>query len=554
MAKSQPHVEKLTQLKVEVRRREKEIAQQFPTFTHHNMDHFDAVANAAHVLSKKIDLSDEEGFCLTAACYCHDLGMAHTNAQHDYALWNREQLRKWHAKLSAQYVHTLPHDLFPTEGLQDAVARISEAHGRWDWEDVYFDDAGGIRIRLLSALLSLSDALDLRNGRKNPEHLRNAEELMEHAFLGDTPAQNPAIAKNPELRHASRVHWLRHYYAFQPGLTMDKAGRTATIQLKARIGLREKQIDKPVFDEREPLIKEMIQSELVELTEWPKFKRALEGHLTVKLQAAEGAWPSYVECQPDTNKMLFPEQLIEAVYATGLVRPRSLPVDAGGYERTRIEGLIGPSDIQVSISWLPRFLMHAGDRDAVDDRLMRLAERNWDFVLWPIGPAVAVLRDEAMTGHGEIIEKRFRRVLERLTLIRSGQYKKYYIALDQPLPPQPMAATRHVAKFGLYAGLGQGAPLRGGFIELGSLAQQSGFETACEVAAQLLGVQGPRETLPARLLEIANPEAAFVTTSRSLRSLLTALERGIRDVPIAAHLRAFLDEFAATLQAAEPGA
>jgi hypothetical protein len=372
--------------------------------------------------------------------------MAHTNAQHDYALSNREQLRKWHAKLSAQYIHTLPHDLFPTEGLQDAVARIAEAHGRWDWEDAYFNDDDGIRIRLLSALLSLSDALDLRNGRKNPEHLRNAEELMGYRFLSDTPAQNPAIAMNPELCHASRVHWLRHYYAFQPGLTMDRAGRTATIQLKARIGLREPQIDRPVFDEREPLIKEMIQSELVELTEWPKFKQALEGHLTVKLQPVEGAWPSYVECQPDPNKMPFPEPLVEAVYATGLVRPRSLPLNNQGYERTRIEGLIGPSDIQISIAWVPRFLMYAGDRTAADDRLMRVAERNWDFVLWPIGPAVAVLTDEALTGHGDIIERRFRQMLDRLALIERGQYKKYYIALEQWLPPQPMTTTRHVAR------------------------------------------------------------------------------------------------------------
>ncbi len=546
--------EQVDALREEARAKVPEISQQFPMFTSHGLDHLDAVADAARKLSRVIDLTAEERFCLDAACYCHDLGMAHTEAQHSYALETRDGLRRWHAKLSAQYIHhSLPARCFAQESLRDAVSRIAEGHGRWDWHDSYFDDDNGIRIRLLTALLSLADALDLRSDRRVPSELRTASQLLEHGFLEEDARHLPAVSQHPELRHLSRVHWLRHYYSVQPGLTVDAVGRTASIRLKARIGLRESKPDRPVFDERESLIKELIQAELVELLEFPAFKDAIGGHLSVRLTPAPGIWPSFVESQPDPEKMVFPDALVETVFAARMVRPRSLPLDSSSYFKTRIEGFIGPADVQVSISWLPWFSRTDGSPSAetlrvADTSLRGLAERTWDFVLWPITPFLGLLYAEAVRGEIDDIQQRFNRMWSTTHAIKNGKYKKYYMALDQLLPPQPMTATSHVAKFGLYAGLpATGGDFLGGIVELSSPAQQSAFQTACEAAAKHLGIRGSREDLPRLLKEAANPEAAHAITVRSIQQIVTAFRRELQQVSVDAKLGTFLDGFEQTI-------
>jgi hypothetical protein len=532
-----------------------EISQHFPTFTRHGLDHVDTVRAIAQTLSKALNLTAEERFCLDAACLAHDLGMAHTKAQEAYALENRESVRRWHARLSAQFIHNeLSKTCFLNrEPQRDAVARIVEGHGRWDWDSSFFEDDSGIRIRLLTALLSLADALDIRNARRVPDSIDSAEALLKYPFLSETAKQNPAIARIPALADLSRVHWLRHYYSVQPGVSMKNGGRTALIRLKARIGLQNKDADHPMRDEREPLIKELIQSEVVELLEFEPFKKALETHLTVTLAPSADQWPSFVEAQDDPTRMLFPGELVEAAFAARMVRPRTLRLDRDGYFKTRIEGFIGPSDVQVSISWLPSAVRT--DQIAAkpiiksaDQTIRGLAERTWDFVLWPIGPFVSLLRSEALNAP-TVVEERLRRMWDITQKIRAGKYRAYYIALDQPLSPQPITATSHVAKFAFYTGLpAMAGDFLGGAVELGTAAQQSAFQTTCEAAARALHITGDRHQLPELLRANADHARAFTVTVQSIQQILAALRRELQGTAVSPELTAFLEAFGTTLR------
>ena len=223
-----------------------EIMMQFSNFTRHDMAHFRQVAKNASLLCKPLVLSHEEIFCLLAACYCHDLGMAHTDAQLAYDMQYRDDIRRWHAHYSSIYIHNeLPRNCILEEGLRIVIAKISAGHGRWDWQSEYFEPAYGIRVRLLTAILSLADALDLRGERKNPRDFPGETSLLEYPFLKEQIEHNPAIKKNPALAHLSRVHWLRHYYSLEPSIEVLEDD-TIRITLVARIGMSKKNPQKAI--------------------------------------------------------------------------------------------------------------------------------------------------------------------------------------------------------------------------------------------------------------------------------------------------------------------
>jgi hypothetical protein len=151
-------------------------------FTDHGPKHSDHVMSfaleIAHWLSHSCTpLSYIEAVALTAACYLHDLGMAHL--PRDCTLekgWTRElidHIRKWHvgapAELLPEYRERLQHLYSRYPMLEPALPIICKAHGTRTHDDAcrelqdYSD--GDFRADLLGKILLLADELDVAEHR-----------------------------------------------------------------------------------------------------------------------------------------------------------------------------------------------------------------------------------------------------------------------------------------------------------------------------------------------------------------------------------------------------
>ncbi|MEW5927301.1 MAG: GNAT family N-acetyltransferase [Gemmatimonadota bacterium] len=523
--------------------KEKEIAQRFPNFTLHDARHFDHVASNAAKLLEPVALSEENRFALLAACYLHDIGMANGAAQRSLFWIDREEARKRHAVLSAQDIlnsSEVPRECIRDEGLRLAVARISEGHGRWDWDNPYFDQRHGIEIRFCTAILSLADALDLRNGRRNPDRYDTVEALLAAQALEND---------------VSRVHWLRHYYSSAPSI-QAKGARKVRIDLQAQVGVMRgpdgqpvrEENDEPVLDVRADVIREIIQGDVVEVLDHPLFREITADFLSIELaRGPDGR--ARVDTTYSYGAFLFPARLVRAAFEGGLIKPASVELrTANEYYETRIEPFFAADDFQVSVAWRPGSLSpqdYTTQSRAQSEHVRKVKEvarTHWDVVLWPYEPYVRYLdRELVRKGETEQARRRIAHLVDAPDLIGGGELKRVF--LPEEGYSDPVTATRFIAKEGRYDGIYPTAStFRGGAVHRRNAEQKRIFSSLCQRAAEKagLGWSDPEE-LGTQLAGCCRTDFGY---RHSLATVATILDRLHRSLPAGAggpELRSFLD-------------
>jgi len=158
-------------------------------------------------------LTETEGMILAAATYLHDVGMYYGRSPYDDATMRREH----HHELSRHLILGTgidgAEDYWPILNLTqargkrilDEIATVARGHRRVDLGRTDFDDApdpagtGGIRLRLLAALLRLADGLDQDFHRVRYER---------------TEIQ--------QVDETSRGHWLKHHFVRQIKIADDR--------------------------------------------------------------------------------------------------------------------------------------------------------------------------------------------------------------------------------------------------------------------------------------------------------------------------------------------
>lgn len=152
---------------------------------------------------KERRLTAEERFILLASAYVHDIGMQYGKDPTLTLMDIRERHHLFSEEMilgSVQKPQEYPYLGIPYEYV-DEIARIAKGHRRTDLRTKEYDTAwkGGkqIRLRLLAALLSLADDLDITYERV----------IMENLKLKPVPQE-------------SRVHWWRCHYV--EGLEIEK--------------------------------------------------------------------------------------------------------------------------------------------------------------------------------------------------------------------------------------------------------------------------------------------------------------------------------------------
>jgi hypothetical protein len=167
-----------------------------PYFTAHGIPHIRNVMryagffiNALKHTSAK--LNDDEVFVLSAAVWLHDVGMMVAKDNED-----ENVTRKLHNIRSYEYIIRNHQDLGLSQGdLYIPVARVAKAHRDIDLEDDKYNNytcfKDPIRLRLLSAILRIADALDVGNARA-PDEVR---EKLSMSFTKE-----------------NEFHWIKHKY------------------------------------------------------------------------------------------------------------------------------------------------------------------------------------------------------------------------------------------------------------------------------------------------------------------------------------------------------
>lgn len=466
-----------------------EIAQRFPNFTLHDMGHFEHVAANAGKLLQSVSLSEDNCFALLAACYLHDIGMANGAAQRSLFWIDREEARKRHAQLSAQDILNdgeVPRDCIRDEGHRFAIARISEGHGRWDWNHAHFDPRSGIDIRFCAAILSLADALDLRTGRRNPDRYDSIEALLEAQVLETD---------------VSRVHWLRHYYSFAPSI-QPVGARGVRIELMAQIGVMrgadgrplQEANGEPVLDVRADVIREIIQGDVVEVLDYPLFHEITADVVRIELaRNADGR--ARVETSRSYESFLFPMQLVRAAFEGGLIKPASVELrTAAEYYETRIEPFFAADDVQVSVAWRPGSLTpqdYVSQSEIQSSHIRKVkdvARTHWDVVLWPYKRYVDFLdRELIRKGRTEEAIQRIIKLVSVPDLIGGGELKRVFFAEDAY--SDPVTATRFIAKVGRYEGLQPTEKgFKGGAVHRRNAEQKRIFNLLCQRAVERAGI------------------------------------------------------------------
>lgn len=401
-----------------------EIAQQFNQYTLHDLNHFHQVAKNAAVISRVVDLHEYEKYLLLCACYCHDLGMKYTNQQVKLREYDVNVIRKEHAKLSKIYIQKKLIAEIPTEKDRDLVGRISEGHGRWDWDHEDFEDWDEVRVRLLVFILSLSDVLDLRHERRSPSSIETQEEFLDFKM-------NPI----------SKAHWLKHYYSAQPKITIKK--RRIEIELRAKVGIENNELNskKQNIDRRHSLIREMIQKEVVSVIEHEQFKKVAEDYCTIKLKKfKDGDWPCNVSLEIDHTKFLFPEEYVKYCFEYNMINPRSIDLQSqNAYYKTRINGFISSEYLQFSYTIKPQSFATKSKGERFDTTVYAA----WDIIM--ISPSKHL---EAISQKisDKAIRERITFMLEELEAILFHDRKKIYTKIDGRKPYIPSTTTSSVCK------------------------------------------------------------------------------------------------------------
>lgn len=538
--------EQIDRIRQYAKKKEGEIAQNFSNFTLHDMAHFEHVAaNAAKLLQPLPPgaLSEENRFALLAACYLHDIGMANGEARRSLFWIDQEEARKLHAGFSFQDIlndSRVCGECIKDEGLQLAIARISEGHGRWDWDHADFDPVHDIQIRFCAAILSLADALDLRSGRRNPAQYDSVAALLE---------------AEPLENDISRVHWLRHYYSLAPSIQAHGT-RGVRINLFAKVGVMrgpdgrpmQEESNQPVLDVRAEVIREIIQGDVVELLDHHLFREVTEDFLNFEL-ARRPDRRAKVEISYSYSTFLFPAQLVGAAFQSGLIKPSSLELNTvSEYYETRIEPFFTVDDFQVSVTWRPGSLSpedytsQTREQSEHVRKVKEVARTHWDIVLWPYERYVRYLdRELIRRDKTEQAQQRISKLVEAPDLVAGGELKRVFIAEEGY--SDPVTATRFIAKEGRYAGIYPSSnTFRGGHVHRRNEEQERIFTSLCERAAEKMGLAWSDATdLRTQLAACCRVDFGY---RRSLETVATILDRLHADLPAGAggpELRSLLD-------------
>ncbi len=551
--------EQLQQIKKCVSKKTDEIIQRFPNFPLHDMQHFDCVATNLGRICAPLNLDPRSRFCLLGASYCHDLGMANTKSSQKLYWLNRSKARRKHAKFSAEAVmNDLPWDCVKEEILRWAIARICEGHGRQDWTHSDFNSVDGINLGLLAALLTVADALDLRNERRNPKNIDHPDQLMRYPFLGEDASHAPDIRKHPELADLSRLHWLRHYYSILPSIdTIRPRSHTVQIKFLASIAIERDNNDNPkldgegneILDNRLPVIEEIIQSDLLEIIDNPHFNKVTVGYLNLELVKPDPNRHSFFNIMPDYTKMAFPPQLVKTAFSGGLIRPLSISLEkAEAYYNTRIEPFLCQDDFQVSVSWRPASLSPHKliEKIYVPDHIEHirivkdLAKEHWDFVLWLVETYVRYLDEELVRKNNALeARERLKALLVAPGIIRSGKLCRVFIAEDGI--HTPVTATPHIAKLGVYSGTYPTIEtFQGGRIERYNNEQLTTFKRLAKHVADKLEISCSDNDLSSKLLEKCNPLDGYKQSLKTILHIYEALSAKTKDSKVPADFKEFL--------------
>ncbi|MFQ5456761.1 MAG: HD domain-containing protein [Nitrospirota bacterium] len=161
-------------------------------FTDHSVSHSDRIIEITKGILEAqpySGLNEEERYILYAAAYLHDIGMQIPKSKllrypdldellSKFEL-SREDIkrderclidfiRKWHHLFSEYMIIDCDLDLGLNdlhEGIILQIAKIAKGHRKVDLYDNEFSESGDVRIRLLAALLRLSDAIDCDHRR-----------------------------------------------------------------------------------------------------------------------------------------------------------------------------------------------------------------------------------------------------------------------------------------------------------------------------------------------------------------------------------------------------
>ncbi|MCW3130899.1 MAG: hypothetical protein N2V75_12505 [Methanophagales archaeon] len=140
-----------------------------PYFTAHGIPHLENVMKSVNILTKDMmeterRLNQYEIFVLCSAVWLHDIGMLVKKEGEDH-----ESVRKVHHIRSEEFIRNNKDKLLLTEdNLYIPAGLVSKGHRKVDlnaneYEDGFFGD--NIRIKLLSAILRISDELDVGHTR-----------------------------------------------------------------------------------------------------------------------------------------------------------------------------------------------------------------------------------------------------------------------------------------------------------------------------------------------------------------------------------------------------
>ena len=184
-------------------------------YTNHGLDHSERIIEKLDNLleGQTNPLNEHESFILLASVYLHDVGMqspshAGLPCRSEYTIRDLEIVRKKHNEVSAKMImDSVSRNRNLSLGLERCkehvgfVATLSKYHRKLDINEVKNTSIAGkeIKLRLLTALLRLGDALDQDYRRVNMEILK----------LRDIPVQ-------------SKFYWWSHHYLSS---ILVKAGR-----------------------------------------------------------------------------------------------------------------------------------------------------------------------------------------------------------------------------------------------------------------------------------------------------------------------------------------
>lgn len=511
-----------------------EIMQRFPNYTLHDMDHFEAVLKNLNDMSPVLDLDERNWFCLFAACYCHDLGMSHSESSRQEYWEDRNQARKAHAKRSFSIVIDELADTIKDDGLRLAIAKICEGHGRSDFDHCDFDPEFGINLRLLSALLSLADSLDLRAARRNPKDIRSTEELMNYRFLSETEEHSPIIKDKPELAQLSKVHWLRHYYSLNPSITASKRyNPIINIKFQAIVGIERDNENKLlktdkdhyVEDFRCPIIEEIIISDPLKTIQ--TVSKYTNEYFSIQIKTPDGNSPRCLYFRTDPSKFLFPHELAKTAFTAGLIRSRTLELkDRDSYYDTRIEPYFCHDDFQISLSWRPATLTPSSVQvkeekkfAAAITKVKDIAAKVWDVVLWNTGSYISYMQKllDNESSHDEGIE-RLKELLKTPNRILNGELKKIYIHTDSE--ELPYTATRNISKFAHYEkDIIDPKNFIGGKICIANNEHRVLYNSLCRSIIRKLDLASEDQ-----IITICNPYNGYIATLKTIQLIFLSLK------------------------------